>query len=72
MEHAGRPVRHDQLLTGVWGKAYGQEREYLRVIVNQLRKKIEDDPAKPTYIVTDSSVGYRFRDSTSGPEPPIA
>jgi len=62
MEHAGRPVRHDQLLNTVWGPTYGQEREYLRVIVNQLRKKIEDDPAKPTYILTDSTVGYRFRD----------
>ena len=63
MEHAGRPVPHDQLLNTVWGSAYGQEREYLRVIVNQLRKKIEDDPAKPTYILTDSYVGYRFRDA---------
>jgi two-component system KDP operon response regulator KdpE len=62
MEHAGRPVRHDQLLHIVWGPAYGQEREYLRVIVNQLRKKIEDDPARPAYILTDSTVGYRFRD----------
>jgi two-component system KDP operon response regulator KdpE len=63
MEHAGRPVRHDRLLNGVWGPSYGQEREYLRVIVNQLRKKIEDDPARPTYILTDSFVGYRFRDA---------
>jgi two-component system KDP operon response regulator KdpE len=63
MEHAGRPVRHDRLLNGVWGPNYGQEREYLRVIVNQLRKKIEEDPAKPTYILTDSAVGYRFRDA---------
>jgi len=63
MEHAGRPVRHDQLLNSVWGPTYGQEREYLRVIVNQLRKKIEDDPTKPTYILTDSTVGYRFRDA---------
>jgi two-component system KDP operon response regulator KdpE len=63
MEHAGRPVPHDQLLNIVWGPNYGQEREYLRVIVNQLRKKIEDDPANPTYILTDSYVGYRFRDA---------
>lgn len=62
MEHAGRPVRHHQLLNRVWGPAYAQEREYLRVIVNQLRKKIEDDPTRPTYILTDSTVGYRFRD----------
>jgi two-component system KDP operon response regulator KdpE len=63
MEHAGRPVRHEQLLNAVWGPTYGQEREYLRVIVNQLRKKIEDDPTRPTYILTESSVGYRFRDA---------
>jgi two-component system KDP operon response regulator KdpE len=63
MEHAGRPVRHEQLLNDVWGPTYGQEKEYLRVIVNQLRKKIEDDPAKPTYILTESTVGYRFRDA---------
>ena len=62
MEHAGRPVRHDQLLQNVWGPEYGQEREYLRVVVNQLRRKLEDDPGSPTYILTDSSVGYRFRE----------
>ncbi len=65
MAHAGRPMRHDHLLNSVWGPTYGQEREYLRVIVNQLRKKLEDDPARPTYILTDSSVGYRFRDEVS-------
>jgi two-component system KDP operon response regulator KdpE len=63
MEQAGRPVRHEHLLNGVWGPSYGQEREYLRVIVNQLRKKIEDDPARPIYLLTESHVGYRFRDA---------
>jgi two-component system KDP operon response regulator KdpE len=62
MEHAGRPVRHETLLRAVWGPHYGNEREYLRVIVNQLRKKIEDDPAHPTYIQTESHIGYRFRE----------
>ncbi len=62
MENAGCPVKHDRLLMAVWGPLYGNEREYLRVIINQLRKKIEDDPAKPDYIVTESHVGYRFRD----------
>jgi two-component system KDP operon response regulator KdpE len=61
MEHAGRPVRHETLLRSVWGPHFGNEREYLRVIVNQLRKKIEDDPAHPTYILTESHIGYRFR-----------
>jgi two-component system KDP operon response regulator KdpE len=63
MQHAGRPVPHARLLTSIWGPEYGNEREYLRVIVSQLRKKIEDDPAHPTYILTDSYVGYRFREA---------
>jgi two-component system, OmpR family, KDP operon response regulator KdpE len=62
MEQAGRPVPHQRLLTAIWGPEYGNEREYLRVLINQLRKKIEDDPARPAYILTDSHVGYRFRD----------
>ena len=61
MEHAGHPVPHERLLASVWGPLYGNEREYLRVIVNQLRKKIEDDPAHPTYILTETHIGYRFR-----------
>ena len=61
MENAGRPVRHETLLRSIWGPLYGNEREYLRVVVNQLRKKIEDDPASPTYILTESHIGYRFR-----------
>jgi two-component system KDP operon response regulator KdpE len=61
MEHAGRPIRHDRLLTLVWGLSYGNEREYLRVIINQLRKKLEDDPTRPVYITTESHIGYRFR-----------
>lgn len=61
MEHAGRPVRHERLLTSIWGPNYSGEREYLRVVINQLRKKIEDDPSRPVYIMTESHVGYRFR-----------
>jgi two-component system KDP operon response regulator KdpE len=61
MEHAGHPIRHDRLLTSIWGPLYGNEREYLRVVINQLRKKIEDDPARPTYILTENHFGYRFR-----------
>jgi two-component system, OmpR family, KDP operon response regulator KdpE len=63
MEHAGRPIPHNRLLTSIWGAEYGNEREYLRVLINQLRKKIEDDPAHPTYILTESYIGYRFRDA---------
>jgi two-component system KDP operon response regulator KdpE len=62
MEQAGRPVPHQRLLTTIWGPEYGNEREYLRVLINQLRKKIEDDPTKPSYILTDSHIGYRFRE----------
>lgn len=61
MEHPGRPVRHERLLSAVWGPLYGTEREYLRVIINQLRKKIEADPSHPMYILTESHIGYRFR-----------
>lgn len=63
MEHAGRPVPHNRLLTFIWGPGYGNEREYLRVLINQLRKKIEDDPARPSYILTESNIGYRFREA---------
>ena len=61
IEHAGLPVRHEVLLRSVWGPAYGNEREYLRVVINQLRKKLEDDPSHPAYILTESHIGYRFR-----------
>ena len=62
IENAGKPVRHEQLLSSVWGPQYGSEREYLRVTISQLRKKIEDDPACPAYILTESHFGYRFRE----------
>jgi two-component system KDP operon response regulator KdpE len=63
MAHAGRPISHNRLLISIWGSEYGNEREYLRVLINQLRKKIEDDPASPSYILTESYFGYRFRDA---------
>jgi two-component system KDP operon response regulator KdpE len=56
----GRPIAHRRLLQAVWGPDYGEETEYLRVVVNQLRKKIEADPAKPKYIRTEPWIGYRF------------
>jgi two-component system KDP operon response regulator KdpE len=58
--HAGRPVPHRELLQAVWGPDYGDEPEYLRVFINQLRKKIEPDPSKPRHILTEPWVGYRF------------
>lgn len=51
---------HDKILQAVWGPDYGQEVEYLRVFVNQLRKKIEPDPPRPQYILTEPWLGYRF------------
>lgn len=62
MANAGRPIAHHRLLTEIWGPNYGGEREYLRVLVNQLRRKIEDNPAQPTYILTEMAFGYRFRE----------
>jgi len=61
--HAGKPVTHRELLQAVWGPDYGDEPEYLRVFVNQLRKKIEPTPTKPKYIVTVPWVGYQFVDA---------
>ena len=58
--HAGRPVTHRELLQAVWGPDYGDEPEYLRVFINQVRKKIEANPAKPKYVLTEPWVGYRF------------
>jgi two-component system, OmpR family, KDP operon response regulator KdpE len=57
----GKPVSHRRLLQSVWGPEYGEETENLRVVINQLRKKIEKDPAQPKYILTEPWVGYRFR-----------
>jgi two-component system KDP operon response regulator KdpE len=59
--NAGKPLTHRRLLQAVWGPDYGDEPEYLRVMVNQLRKKIESDPAKPKLILTEPWVGYRFQ-----------
>jgi two-component system KDP operon response regulator KdpE len=58
--HPNVPITHAKLLQSVWGPDYGDEVEYLRVFVNQLRKKIEETPSKPKYIVTEPWVGYRF------------
>ena len=62
MSRAGRVVTYAKLLTAVWGADCREEVEYLRTFVRQLRKKIEDDPSKPLYLLTDVYVGYRFAD----------
>jgi two-component system, OmpR family, KDP operon response regulator KdpE len=61
----GKPLTHRRLLQAVWGPDYGEETESLRVVINQLRKKIEVDPARPKYILTEPWVGYRFQPVTS-------
>jgi two-component system KDP operon response regulator KdpE len=63
MSRAGRVVTYAKLLTAVWGGDCREEVEYLRTFVRQLRKKIEDDPANPIYLLTDVYVGYRFADA---------
>ncbi len=57
----GVPIPHGRLLQAVWGPDYGDEVEYLRVFINQLRKKIEPEPGRPRYIITEPWVGYSFR-----------
>jgi two-component system KDP operon response regulator KdpE len=66
----GKPLEHRRLLQAVWGPDYGNETEYLRVFINQLRKKIEPDPAHPKYIHTDPWVGYRFEPTGGAPPKP--
>lgn len=58
--NANVSISHQRLLQAVWGPDYGDEVEYLRVFINQLRKKIEPDPARPRYLASVRGVGYRF------------
>src|SRR5271157_3230819 len=63
----GKPLTHRRLLQSVWGPEYGEETENLRVVINQLRKKLESDPARPKYILTEPWVGYRFQAPKGAP-----
>lgn len=58
--HANKVLSHRELLQAVWGPDYGDQVDYLRVFVNQLRKKIEANPSTPTYLLTEPWVGYRL------------
>ena len=62
IQNAGWVVPHETLLAKVWGYEYRDETHYLRLYINYLRKKIEEDPTKPYYILTERGVGYRFVD----------
>ncbi len=57
---AGKVVSHRQLLQDVWGAEYGEETEYLRTFIKQLRRKIENDPSRPRIIITQPGMGYRL------------
>ena len=59
--HANKTVSHRELLQAVWGPDYGDQVDYLRVFVNQLRKKIEPKPSSPAYLLTEPWVGYRLK-----------
>jgi two-component system KDP operon response regulator KdpE len=61
--YRGRLVTHRQLLQEVWGPEYSQETHYLRVHVAHIRSKLELDPARPQYLITEPGVGYRLRDA---------
>jgi two-component system KDP operon response regulator KdpE len=68
-QHQGEPIMHQRLLQAVWGPEFGGEYEYLRSYVKMLRKKIEDNPAHPEYILTEPWVGYRFRNPSEAESP---
>ncbi|GAC1327839.1 MAG: response regulator transcription factor [Chloroflexota bacterium] len=61
MRHTGKVVTHRLLLSAVWGQEYHDETQYLRVFINRLRRKIETDPHRPLYILTEPGVGYRLQ-----------
>jgi len=61
VRNRGRLVTQKQLLQDVWGPAYGSESNYLRVYVAQLRRKLEQEPSRPRYLLTEPGMGYRFQ-----------
>ncbi len=65
IQNVGRVLTHHQLLQMVWGGAYGTDMHLLRVNISNLRRKIEPDPSRPRYLITDPGVGYRFRIDSS-------
>jgi two-component system KDP operon response regulator KdpE len=62
VRHAGRVLTHRQLLREVWGQPYSEQTHYLRVFMGALRRKLEADPARPRYLLTEPGVGYRLAD----------
>ncbi|WP_447969704.1 response regulator transcription factor [Nitrospira sp. M1] len=69
IQYTGKVLTHRTLLTAIWGDAYADQAQYLRVFIGQLRKKIEHNTARPQYILTDPGVGYRFNHDPQEPQP---
>lgn len=67
MLYAGKVLTHRSLLRAVWGPEYGEEADYLRVYVRQLRRKVEVEPSRPRYILTEPGIGYVFRAKVDTP-----
>jgi len=67
VRNAGKLVASRQLLQQVWGPEYGTETNYLRVHLAHIRRKLEPDPARPRYFVTEPGMGYRFEGPGEGP-----
>lgn len=73
MAHAGKVLTHRTLLRAVWGPEYGEEADYLRVYIRQLRLKMEEKPSQPHYILTEPGVGYIFNAQVQASSaPPLA
>lgn len=66
IRHAGKVITQRQLLREVWGQGYSEENHYLRVYMGQLRHKLEENPARPKFIITEPGVGYRLRPEPTG------
>jgi two-component system KDP operon response regulator KdpE len=66
LRHADKVLTHKQILGAIWGPAYVKETQYLRVFMGNLRHKLEKQPARPLFLVTESGIGYRFRSAESG------
>ncbi|WP_454063978.1 response regulator transcription factor [Candidatus Nitrospira salsa] len=69
IQFTGKVLTHRTLLTAIWGEAYADQAQYLRVFIGQLRKKIERNTSRPQYILTDPGVGYRFTHDTQEHQP---
>ena len=72
IQNAGWTVPHEQLLAKVWGYEYREEAHYVRLYVNYLREKIEENPSEPVYILTERGVGYRFVDFRADKDQPAS